>query len=168
MNNLASHHPKNRKGGKIFSLSLIWAGAAFVVILVIIQLVTMFTTDAPDRHERDPTAATSMTERLQPMSTKIVASDSETVVSINKQDEVEDYANAWKMLYRLAPDNATPEARNLIIMTFLAGLDYTTDVIGGVIVSKSTGDIVRPSTVECYLNGYIPDKPYIKTNCPAY
>lgn len=158
---------KEHKTGKIFSLTVIWSGVAVVVLLVAVQLSTMFTSTEIKRHNRDLTAATSMTKILQPMSTKIVAADSETVISMG-DEEAEDYTEVWKMLYRLAPDTATEPERIKIIMAFLAGLDYTTNSVGGVIISKSTGNVVKASTVTCYLNGYIPDKPYIKTNCPAY
>jgi hypothetical protein len=158
---------KDHKGGKILSLTIIWAGIALVVILAVIQIIAMLTSTAQRRHNRDLTAATSMTKSLQPMSTKIVASDSETAISMGDATP-EDYSEVWDALDHLAPDNATQADRDKIIMDFLAGLDYTARSIRGVIISKSSGNVVSVATIMCYLNGYIPDKPYLKPNCPAY
>lgn len=160
---------KNHKGGKFMSLGILWGGVALVVILTISQTVNVLTRKSA-QFDRDVVSVTSTGpySRLQPVSAKIVASDSESMISTEAAISPGEYADVWSKLYRLAPATATEGERLKVIASFLDGLNYKMVKVGGEIVSKSNGDPINPSTLTCYLNGYIPDKPYIKTNCPSF
>lgn len=161
---------KSHKAGKVVSLSILWPAIALFVATAAIPLVLALAKNSEPQQERDVSAVTSSTQdnQLQPVSPKIVASDTRTMTIIEDSIDASDYADVWRSLGRLAPASATPEQRQQAMVDFLAGLDYESVAIGGVIVSKSNGTQISPSTVACYLNGYIPDKPYIKVNCPVF
>lgn len=160
---------KDHKGGKVASLGILWGAVGLVIILGVTQLVAVYINDKPQEYDRDVVAVTEVTQgdKLQPMASKIVASDDMEMISSEKAAVPSDYADVWLKLERLAPETATDEVRVLTIQTFLAGLNYRMSERTGTIISITTGDTISPSTLTCYLNGYIPDKPYIKTNCPS-
>lgn len=161
---------KDHKGGKVVSLTVIWSGVALVVILGIIQTVNVLTNKSAPSFDRDVVAVTpvQLGNKLQPVSAKIMASDSNSIISPEAGIKVSDYAAVWQKLERLSPATASDVERQRAIEAFLSGLDYKMKERGGEIVSMTTGDPINPSTVACYLNGYIPDKPYLKTNCPSF
>lgn len=158
---------KDHKGGKLLSLSILWTGGGIVAILVATGLIAAFSGGAAKHYRRDDVAVTSTEKALQPVSPKIVASDSESMITESLVYS-DDYADVWAKLDKLAPAGATAAQRQQAAVTFLDGLDYRMTKVGGEIVSKSSGNPVSPSTLACYLNGYVPDKPYLKANCPAY
>ena len=158
---------KQHKGGKILSLSILWTGGGIVAFLVVVGIIAAVSGGHAKQYNRDDVAVTSTEKTLQPVSPKIVASDSESLITATEVDST-DYADIWRKLERLAPANAKQSERLKAITSFLDGLDFRYTAPGGEIVSKSTGNPVAPSTLSCYLNGYIPEKPYLKANCPAY
>lgn len=161
---------KDHKGGKAMSLGIIGAAIALVLVLAVWQMVSTMFHGVKNEYDRDVVAVTSVTEgdKLQPVSAKIMASDNVAMVSQEKVIDASAYADVWMKLERLVPATASDKERLASIETFLAGLDYKMVERGGAIVSITDGASISPSTLTCYLNGYIPDKPYLKTNCPSY
>ena len=161
---------KAHKGGKVMSLSILWGAVALVIVLVAYTMVSNTFHKVENQFDRDVVAVTSVQKgnKLQPVSPKIVASASESLISSEATIDVADYDDVWKKLERLAPETATEEERLHTIALFLSGLDYKMSAKGSEIVSITTGDPINPSTLTCYLNGYIPDKPYLKPNCPSF
>lgn len=160
---------KANKGGKVVSLSIIWVGLAIALVAGVLTVVSTYT-GSNEKFDRDIVAVTGVTQgdKLQPVSTKIVASDNANMITAASVSTDEDYADVWSKLERLAPPTATDAEREAVIVGFLSGLNYQMTKRGGEIVSITNGDQISPTTLTCYLNGYIPDKPYLKTNCPSY
>lgn len=160
---------KDHKGGKIVALLVLGTALLIVGVLVVNNLTDTFN-NVENKFDRDVVAVTGVTQgdKLQPVSAKVVASDSSTMIVSDKNVKVEDYVDVWQKLATLAPETATDEERAKVIETFLAGLNYQAPEKGGVIVSIANGNPISPETLGCYLNGYIADKPYLKTNCPSF
>jgi len=160
---------KAHKGGKVVSLSIIWISLGLALVA---GGLTIFNTyyGSDEKFDRDIVAVTGVTQgdKLQPVSAKIVASDNASMIKSSTPSKDSDYADVWLKLERLAPTAADDKEREAVIVTFLAGLNYKMTKRGGEIVSITNGDQISPATITCYLNGYIAEKPYLKTNCPAY
>lgn len=158
---------KDHRGGKILSLGILWVAIAIFAVLVVVGLLASLSGGSAQQYDRDVVAVTSNKKVLQPVSPKIVASDNSSFITETLVYS-KDYTSVWAKLEKLAPSGAPVEERKKAIAAFLDGLDYSMTEYGGPIVSKSSGNPISPSTLSCYLNGYIPDKPYLKANCPAY
>lgn len=161
---------KDHKGGKVISLGILWSGIAFVSVLAIAQIISSSTANSATPPIERGAVMVSMSERSasQPSSPKIVA-EAETLplfLGSSSPAPVKEYASVWIKLERLTVSEASEERKVEIIVDFLDGLNYEMTTRGGVIVSKTTGDQISPSTLMCHLNGYIPEKPHLKANCP--
>ena len=161
---------KDHKGGKIASLSILWVAVGVVLIFGIAQFASYRSAEAHQpAYDSEVVAVTDVTsgDRLQPVSAKIVSTGDMALLTSSKARVAKDYVGVWKKLELLAPPSATDAERIEVVQTFLGGLNYTMSERGGVIVSITTGDPISPDTLTCYLNGYIPDKPHLKTSCPS-
>ncbi len=173
---------RQHKSSKALALSIIAAGViAFVGFIVADSLRVMGHAQERNDSVPDPNIVAvtpqSKGDRLQPMSPKIVALDQTSIMPSSPESTAIDYTDVWIKLDRLAasygkPDNpdgtVSNEARMKFIVGFLDGLNYRMLEPFGPIVSKLNNEQISPETVVCYLNGYIPDKPYLKANCPTY
>lgn len=174
---------KNHRGGKVLSLSILFAVFGLVGLLVIVTLTgevqapTTKKLDTPVVEQVAPTvplpppSADEATNELQPLAPKVepIAPDPE------KQADT-DWVRIWDLMASLgnsfgernAEGVVTPDNAVKWIMDFLNGLNYTSTGYGHPITSRTTGEPISPTTIECYLMGYVPDKPYLKPNCPTY
>lgn len=153
---------KTNKPGKVISLSMIWVCAIVLIVILVIQVISMVTLKSASNANRE--VATYQAAPLQPSAAKIVSADTESIVT---SETPSNYTDVWNKLDRMAPRNATEKERLEIIAMFLAGLNYQMTEYHGIIVTVDSQTPVSPDTIECYINGYIPDKPYLKANCPA-
>jgi hypothetical protein len=113
------------------------------------------------------TVSNSLSADQQPMATKIQVTDA-SENSYLQTLQVSAYDEVWTRLYRLANSQTTIADKKAYIDDFLSSLNYRAVADHGDIVSKADGTPINPDTLMCYLNGFIPDKPYLKANCPAY
>lgn len=157
---------KSHKSGRAVSLTVLWTCMSLLGLMVATQIFSGLI-----RHSSKPLSTYTVDVddiaegKSLPSSPKINTSSGS---EFYKEDvHVGRYASVWDRLARLSSEN-TDKARMTAALTFLDGHNYTASRYRGVIVSKATGKPVRPSTLMCYLNGYIPDRPYLKVNCPAY
>lgn len=172
---MAHNRRKKHKTGKKLSLSLIWGGIVAFFLLATIQLLTSRTNSVKhDDQFDDSVVAVVDGSGVLPASPKISAAP-----SIEQKLPITDnstYENVWVRLEELAARIAlrdengriTESIKIAFVKEYLNGLDYDFKSWGGIIISKVNGEPVNPDTILCYINGYIPERPYIKPNCPAF
>lgn len=171
---------KLHKPSKFASLGIVWLAVAIFIVLIVAQGFNLFLNRGHNESKTDPNivAVTPGGEAdvLQPVSPKVVALD-ESPAMMSPQNVAVDYTDVWFKLDMLAASygeadkkngSVSAENRLVFIRAFLDGLNYKMTAVGEPILSKVNGEQVRPETVSCYLNGFIPDKPYLKANCPTY
>lgn len=173
------HRRKKHKGGKALSLTLILSGVGVVIVLVAAQLFVVVANRGKVEASPDNGVVTVInndeSKSLQPVSPKVEASP----VSLGQPQSAPEtlaYAEVWKRLDGLASaygprdenGTVTQDAKSQFIADFLNGLNYKALKWNGPIVSLLNGDPISPEAMLCYLNGYVPDKPYLKANCPTY
>ena len=156
---------KDHKGGRVLSKSLLWMGLGLFVLLAAVQVITFFTSKSVEQFDKDVVNVTNSDGNRQPVSPKIVVTEEELLAFPVTEA---DYAVVWRKLDALAAGESTPQAKQAAITAFLDGAGFKARGLGGAIYAKATGKPVKPATVECYLNGYVPSKPYLKANCPAF
>jgi hypothetical protein len=153
---------KHHKGGKVVSLSILWVAAGLLVVMAVSQTITHMFNGVQQQYDHNVVNVVSQDDAGQPAAAKIGFNDGPV-------DAVaEDYVDVWAKLDAIAASAPSPAARNAVIELFLEGLSFKAETHGGIIVSKADGLAVSPSTLQCYMNAYVPDRPYIKANCPSH
>lgn len=153
---------KSNKKGKVISLSMIWICALVLIVLALLQVIAILTHKSASTANRE--VATYQPALLQPSSAKIVSADTESIIT---SETSKNYTDVWNKLDRMAPKHLSQDDKIKVITMFLTGLNYQMTEYHGTITTIDSDTPVNPDTLECYINGYIPDKPYLKTNCPA-
>lgn len=126
-----------------------------------------------------PVAAPKPADRLLPMGVKISDPDdtstSDGVVGGNEvHGNNRAYRKFWKKVERNAVSRAdynrdgtvTEKELATFKYTFVTGLGFRLDPKTGIVHMADGKTHVRVSTLECFFNGYVPERPYIKPNCP--
>ena len=173
----SSVHPvKQNKAGKAVSWSLIGLLLAAALIGGVFQLVT----------DTGPTLATdsdvvsitqSGNKRIrQPISPKIESSDQPVAAPQTQLDQIDSYEKVWARIDALAEGFGdysgdgvvSPQEKDKFVKNMLTTLNFQARQERSEITSVFNGKVISPETIYCYLNGYVPNKPYLKPNCPSY
>lgn len=171
----SADHLRNHKPSKYTYLGVIFLAILITASFVVRDTVKVFNsveTEIPVDTSIITVAPPTQGDALQPNAAKIGGLDNETFLV---QDGTE-YLAVWERLDRLGAAYGqkdktgvvTEKARLHFIISFLDDLNYRVTEPGQPILSKVNGDKVNPETIDCYLNGYVPGKPYLKANCPTY
>ena len=154
---------KQHKQGKVLSIGLI---VVCLAVVIGAGIVTLLEPKAKkQRIDANVIQVVDSVDKLQPISPKIVAM--ERMQGMPKSVYLApDYKDIWVRLLAMGDD--TKDGTRTAILTFLNGLGFTATEVGGIIFLEDGKTPADPATIECYLNGYIPEKPYIKVNCASF
>jgi hypothetical protein len=167
MNTTATPRKQN-KAGKITSHVIIGGCLIILAFFVLRQVYWAWTGRIEGIHKSEMVTETRIPSGVfQPVSPKLSSPDTGLISSMESKVTATAYAEVWKRLSSMDSTSTTEDARTEYARNFLAPMGLTFDEYGGVILSTYTGEPVSASTTICYLNGYIPEKPYLKVNCPS-
>lgn len=158
------------------ALSIIGVGLAIAAFFIISDGVGLLRGENPGVLDKSIVGVTPSTkgDLGQPVSPKIGGSEEDPDVPLMGGSQ--DYIVVWEKLDHIATiygkkagdADVTKEDKLVFITAFLESLNYKMSAWGEPIVSKVNDAPISPGTVTCYLNGYIPGKPYLKPSCPSH